>query len=66
MLAALGAERLLAGAVSPKFVIGWVVGAGVVALLGVGGRLHEIGQSIAAGFGRAATCRSSIDANRVA
>jgi hypothetical protein len=50
VLAALGTERILAGAVSRRFVLGWLIGAGVVALLASAGFFTTLGQIIAAGF----------------
>jgi hypothetical protein len=51
VLAALGTERLLAAAVSRRFVVGWLIGAGVVALLATAGVFTTLAQSIASGFG---------------
>jgi hypothetical protein len=50
VLAALGTERLLAGAVSRKFIIGWLIGAAAVALLATAGVFTSLAQSIASGF----------------
>jgi hypothetical protein len=50
VLAALGTERLLAGAVSRRFVVGWVVGAGAIALMATAGVFTALGQSVASGF----------------
>jgi hypothetical protein len=50
MLAALGVDRLLSGALSRRFLVGWAIGAVVVALLATGGVLTGLAQSIAAGY----------------
>jgi hypothetical protein len=50
VLAALGTERILAGAVSRKFVYGWLIGAAVVGLLATVGVFTSLAQSIAAGY----------------
>lgn len=50
MLAALGIERLLAGAVSRKLLYGWLVAGGVIALLATAGVLTSIATRIAEGF----------------
>jgi hypothetical protein len=54
VLAALGTERILAGQVSRRFLFGWLIGGGVVALLATAGVFTTIGASIATGFGRPA------------
>jgi hypothetical protein len=51
VLAAVGTERLLAGAVSRRYAIGWLVGGGVLALLGVTGALTNLATSIAQPIG---------------
>lgn len=50
VLAALGAERLIAGVVSRKLMLGWLAAAGVIAVLGTIGALTAISESIAAGY----------------
>jgi hypothetical protein len=50
VLAALGTERVLAGATSRRFVLGWLIGAGVVALLATAGVFTSLAHTIAAGF----------------
>lgn len=50
MLAALGVERVLDGAVSRRFLLGWLIGAGVVALLATAGVFTSLAQSIASGY----------------
>jgi hypothetical protein len=50
VLAALGAERVLAGAISRRFLLGWLVGAGVVALLASAGVFTSLAQTIAGGY----------------
>ena len=50
VLAALGTERLLAGAVSRKLMYGWLAGAAALALLASAGVLTSIAQSIASGY----------------
>jgi hypothetical protein len=50
VLAALGTERALAGAITRRFLLGWLVGAGVVALLATAGVFTSLAQSIAAGY----------------
>jgi len=51
VLAALGTERVLAGQVSRRLAIGWLVGGVVVALLATSGALTSIASNIAAGIG---------------
>ena len=63
VLAALGTERIFAREVSRRFLIGWIVGAGVVALLAVSGAFTALASSIAAAFPFDTADR--IDANRV-
>ena len=50
VLAALGTERALAGAVSRRFLLGWLIGAGVVALLATAGVFTSLAQTIAGGY----------------
>jgi hypothetical protein len=50
VLAALGTERALAGAITRRFLLGWVIGAGVIALLATAGVFTSLAQSIAAGY----------------
>ena len=50
VLAALGTERIFAREVSRRFLIGWIAGAGVVALLAVSGAFTALASSIAAAF----------------
>jgi hypothetical protein len=50
ILAALGAEKALEGRLTTRFVMGWAIGALVVAVLATAGVFTSIGQSIAAGF----------------
>ena len=50
VLAALGTERIFAREVSRRFLIGWIAGAGVVALLAVSGGFTALASSIAAAF----------------
>lgn len=47
VLAALGAERLLAGDVRPRYLLGWIVGAAAIALLASAGALTALGENIA-------------------
>jgi hypothetical protein len=51
VLAALGTERVLTGQVSRQHAIGWLVGAGIVALLATSGVLTSIAANFAAGVG---------------
>ena len=53
VLGALGMERVEAGKVSRRFVIGWAAAAGVLAVLGVTGALGNVAQALAV-QGRAA------------
>jgi hypothetical protein len=46
MFAALGTERLLAGKVSARYAIGWLVGAGAIALLATAGMLTTLAQGL--------------------
>jgi len=46
MLAALGVERLLAGKASPRYAIGWVVGAAAVALLATAGAFTGLARTL--------------------
>ena len=46
MFAALGTERLLAGKVSARYAIGWLVGGGAIALLASAGMLTTIAQGL--------------------
>src|SRR5829696_1178777 len=67
VLAALGTERALAGALTRRFLIGWLVAAGVMTLLAVSGGFTAMARVIAAGFaGGSLDPRSEalIDANR--
>ena len=50
VLAALGTERILEGARTKKFFLGWIIAAVVVALLASAGFFTMLGRSIAAGF----------------
>ncbi len=50
VLAALGTERILAGARTRRFFVGWAIAAGVVALLATVGLFTALGRSIAAGY----------------
>jgi hypothetical protein len=50
VLAALGAERALAGALSRRFLLGWVTAAGIVALLATAGVFTSLAQTIAGGY----------------
>ncbi|HVZ77634.1 MAG TPA: hypothetical protein VG818_06610, partial [Gemmatimonadaceae bacterium] len=50
VLATVGFERAMARRVSARYAIGWLVGAGVVALLASGGMLTNLAQTIAASF----------------
>lgn len=63
VLAALGTERLVAGAISRRLLVGWVATAGVVALLATTGVLTGVSKSIAAGFA-GGQLDGVIDANR--
>ena len=47
MLAALGTERLLAGRVSPKYAVAWIVGAAAVALLATAGGFTGLARGLA-------------------
>jgi hypothetical protein len=51
VLAALGTERVLAGRGSRRLALGWVIAAGVIALLATSGALTSLASSIAAGIG---------------
>jgi hypothetical protein len=51
VLAALGTERALAGPPSRRFVVAWLGGAAIVAMLATVGVLTALAQSISAGFG---------------
>jgi hypothetical protein len=51
VLAALGTERALAGALSRRFLYGWLAAAGLVALLATLGVFTTLAQGISAGFG---------------
>jgi hypothetical protein len=53
VLAALGTERLLARAMSPRYLIGWGIGALVVALLGVTGALTGLAENVGESTARA-------------
>ena len=50
VLAALGTERVLSGAVGRRLAMGWLIGAGVIALLATLGVLTSIGESMASGY----------------
>jgi hypothetical protein len=50
MLATVGLERALHRRVGTKYVVGWTIAAGVIALLASGGMLTNVAQSIAASF----------------
>jgi hypothetical protein len=50
LLAALGTERLLDGARTRRFFLGWIIGAAVVAVLATVGLFTTLGQSIARGW----------------
>src|SRR5438093_7092303 len=50
VLAALGTERVLARAVRPRYLLGWLIGAGVMALLASVGGLTNLATGIAASF----------------
>jgi hypothetical protein len=50
VLAALGTERIFAREVSRRFLIGWLIGGAVVALLAVSGGFTALASSIAAAF----------------
>ncbi len=50
MLAAVGLERVLARRVGIRYIVGWAIGATVVALLATGGMLTNFAQTIAASF----------------
>jgi hypothetical protein len=50
VLAALGTERILAGVVSRRFAFGWLIGAGVVAVLATAGVFTSVATSIASGY----------------
>ena len=67
VLTALGTERALAGPLSRRFLVGWLIAAGVIALLAVAGGFTAIARVVATGFaGGALDPRSEalIDANR--
>lgn len=51
VLASLGTERILAGQVSRRLAIGWLVAALVIALLATSGALTSVASSLAAGIG---------------
>jgi hypothetical protein len=50
VLAALGTERALVGGLTRRYLIGWIVGAGVIALLAVSGALTSVAHALAASF----------------
>ena len=50
VLAALGTERIFAREVSRRFLIGWLIGGGIVALLAVSGGFTSLASSLAAAF----------------
>ena len=62
VLAALGTERALAGGLTRRYLIGWIVGGLVIALLAISGALTSVAQSLAASFPFDTADR--IDANR--
>src|SRR5215211_7940155 len=67
VLAALGTERALAGTLTRRYLVGWLVAAGVMTLLAVAGGFTAMARVIAAGFaGGSLDPRSEalIDANR--
>ena len=47
VLAALGTERLLAAQIRTRYLVGWLVGAGLLALLGTSGGLTNLAMSVA-------------------
>ena len=47
VLAAVGVERVLAGVPKTRYAVGWMIAAGVVALLATAGGLTNLGESIA-------------------
>lgn len=51
VLAALGTERLLAAAVSRRWIFGWLIGGAVVAVLATAGVFGALASSISAGIG---------------
>jgi hypothetical protein len=65
MLVALGTERALAGAISRRLLIGWLIAGGVVALLALSGGLTSLSKAIAAGYA-GDQLDDRIDANRMA
>jgi hypothetical protein len=65
MLVALGTERVLAGAVSRRFLVGWLIAGGVVALLALTGGLTSLSKAIASGYA-GDQLDDRIDANRMA
>jgi hypothetical protein len=50
VLAALGVERAMAGRLTRRFLIGWIVGGVVVALIAMAGGFTALARSLAAGF----------------
>ena len=50
VLVGLGTERLIAGAVSRRYFLGWLIAGGVVALLASVGAFTSLAQAISAGF----------------
>ena len=50
VLVGLGTERVMHGAVSRRYLLGWLVAGAVVALLATAGAFTSLAQSIAAGF----------------
>jgi hypothetical protein len=64
VLAAIGTERALAGALSRRFLVGWIVAGGVIALLALSGGLTAMAKGIAAGFGGGERSEALIDENK--
>jgi hypothetical protein len=64
VLVALGTERVLAGAVTRRYLVGWLVAGGIMALLGTAGVFSSMAEVIAAAFPFDRAAR--IDANRSA
>jgi hypothetical protein len=65
VLVALGTERALAGAISRRFLVGWLIAGVVVALLALTGGLTSLSKAIAAGYA-GDQLDDRIDANRIA
>jgi hypothetical protein len=61
VLAALGTERVMARELSRRFVLGWLLGGLVIALLATGGVVSSIAESLAGGVGASLAARQGYD-----